>query len=245
MLIKLVVFADDAGLHEISMALVPILFMYMPIGMCWLRGVDSWDYPLALPALRDRVTWGAALKLNAVVILAITVPWALGYHLYQTTLFHYAFSWGWGLWDVGIPAITIFDVDLFPGLTLGSVVWPLNVPPLIMLIGYHVFFVAIPEEIFYRGYLQTRLDDTFRPKWNILGAKLGWGWILTCFIFALGHSLVAFQWWHFAIFFPSLVFGWMRARTGGIIAGAMFHACSNIGVSILDNLYGVTVVLPP
>jgi hypothetical protein len=37
----------------------------------------------------------------------------------------------------------------------------------------------------------------------------------------------------------------MRARTGGIIAGAIFHACSNIGVSVLDSLYGVTVILPP
>ncbi len=236
LLIKLVVVGKGAGLPEIFLVLVPILFMYMPVAMCWLRGVDSYDYPLALPALRDRERWGQAFKLNAVVIGLIIVPWILGYHLYQTMLFDYEFDWGWGYWEVVIP---------YSNVSLAQIWWPLNLPPMFMLIGYHLFFVAIPEEFFYRGYLQTRLDETFRPKWNIFGAKLGWGWLITCAIFALGHSLVDFQWWHFAIFFPSLVFGWMRARTGGIIAGAMFHAWSNITVSTLDALYGVTEVLPP
>ena len=43
-----------AGLPEILLAAVPILFMYAPVLVCRLRGVDSWDYPLALPAFRDR-----------------------------------------------------------------------------------------------------------------------------------------------------------------------------------------------
>jgi membrane protease YdiL (CAAX protease family) len=58
-------------------------------------------------------------------------------------------------------------------------------------------------------------------------------------VFAAGHSIVQFQWWHFAIFFPSLVFGWMRARTGQVVAGAGFHAWSNVTVSTLDTLYGI------
>ena len=58
-------------------------------------------------------------------------------------------------------------------------------------------------------------------------------------LFAIGHSIVQFQWWHFAIIFPSLVFGWMRALTGGIIAGAIFHWWSNVTVHTLDSLYGV------
>ena len=65
------------------------------------------------------------------------------------------------------------------------------------------------------------------------------GWLLTCVLFAFGHSIVIFQWWHFAIFFPALVFGWMRARTGGVIAGALFHAWCNVTVNVLDALYGV------
>lgn len=199
------------GLHEIVLALVPVLFMYAPVALCWWRGVDSWDYPLALPAFRDRDAWLGALKLNAVVIGLILAPWLVGYHLYQTQLFGFEYEG----------------------------VWPSE--PL-KLIGYHLFFVAIPEEFFYRGYLQTRLDEVFPRPWRVLGAELGPGWLITCVLFAFGHSLVQFQWWHFAIFFPSLVFGWMRARTGGIVAGAFFHAWANVTVSTLDTLYGV---VPP
>lgn len=213
-LIRLVVVAHDAGMHEIVLAFVPILFMYTPVWLCKLRGVDDYDYPLALPAIRDRKRWFGALNLHARVFAALAVPTVIGYHLYQTTFFSYELQW----------------------------TWPEN---LFMLIGYHLFFVAIPEELFYRGYIQTRLDEVYRPQWNILGAKLGWGWIITCVVFAIGHSLVEFQWWHVFIFFPSLVFGWMRARSGGIMAGAFFHATCNIGVATLDALYGVQAVLPP
>lgn len=121
-----------------------------------------------------------------------------------------------------------------PSLTLPS--------SMLTLIGYHLFFVAIPEEMFYRGYLQSRLDELWPPRWRILGARLGPGWLLTCVLFAFGHSIVHFQWWHFAIVGPSLLFGWMRARSGGIVAGALFHAWCNVAVTTLDTAYGI---LPP
>lgn len=199
------------GLHEVVLVAVPLLFIYAPVAVCRLRGVDSYSYPLALPALSDRATWWRALRLNLIVIGVIVVPWLVGYHLYQTRLFGYELQWTW-------PAS------------------PLK------LVGYHLFFVALPEEFFYRGYMQSRLDEVFAPRWRVLGATVGPALLATCVLFAFGHSLVQFQWWHFAIFFPSLVFGWMRARTGEVIAGAMFHAWANITVATLDTLYGV---IPP
>lgn len=197
------------GLHELFLAIVPILFIYAPVWWLQRKGLDPWDFPLHLPAFSDRPSWFGAFSLNIAFIAVILVPWLVGYHFWQNLVF-----------------------GLEPELTR------LPREP-IKLIGYHLFFVAIPEEIFYRGYMQTRLDEVWPPRWNILGATLGWGWLVTCLVFALGHSLVQFQWWHIFIMFPSLVFGWMRARTGGIIAGAFFHAWSNITVSTLDTIYGV------
>jgi len=212
---------EGVGLHEVFLALVPILFMYMPVALCRLRGVDSYGYPLALPAFSDRRAWLDPIKLNAVVIALILVPWLVGYHLYQTTP-----------WSVDVFGLHIAKPAYhFQGTMPDS---------MLKLVGYHVFFVAIPEEFFYRGYVQTRLDEAFPPRWRLFGAKVGLGWLLTCVIFAFGHSLVQFPWWHFAIFFPSLVFGWMRARTGDIVAGAVFHAWANITVGTLDALYGIT-----
>jgi membrane protease YdiL (CAAX protease family) len=200
---------EGLGLHEIIRVLVPILFMYAPVVVLRWRGVDPDDYPLALPPLRDPV-WRDALRLNAVLIGIIIMPWLVGYHVWQTMVFHHHFK---GIW----PTPSGFA----------------------SLIGYHLFFAAIPEELFYRGYVQSRLDEAFGRPWRILGADLGPGWLITCVVFAAGHSIVQVQWWHFAIVFPSLAFGWMRARTRHIVAGALFHAWCNITVGTLDTLYGI------
>ena len=151
------------------------------------------------------------------------------YHFWQTVWFPQILEELWSTTSLG-PA------SRPAGLPGRSAWWPADPPD---IIGYHLFFVALPEEMFYRGYMQSRLDEVWRPRWRILGADLGVGWLVTCVVFAFGHSLVVFQWWHFAIFFPSLVFGWLRARTGDVMAGAFFHAWCNIGVVFLDTAYGI------
>jgi membrane protease YdiL (CAAX protease family) len=40
-----------------------------------------------------------------------------------------------------------------------------------------------------------------------------------------------------AVFFPALVFGWMRARTGSILAGATFHALCNLFADVLHTSF--------
>lgn len=225
-----VVLVASLGLHDVFLVLVPILFMYAPVWLCDYRGVDSYDYPLAVPAFRNTEAYSQAFKLTAMVAVIAVIPWVILYDYWQT-------SWLSGALEL------LCDYGGLCGFRAPEAVfsWTLPGEPL-KLIGYHLFFVAIPEELFYRGYLQTRLDEVYKPKWRILGADLGWGWLITCVIFAFGHSIVQFQWWHFAIFFPSLVFGWMRARTGGILAGALFHAWANITAATLDTMYGV---IPP
>jgi len=114
--------------------------------------------------------------------------------------------------------------------------WP---DELLTVIAYQVFFVAIPEEFFYRGYFQTRLNEVLPRRWLIFGVPIGWGAVIANLFFAFGHSLVQVQWWHFATFFPGVVFAWLREKSGGVTAGALFHATCNIGVLMLDTAYGV------
>ena len=48
----------------------------------------------------------------------------------------------------------------------------------------------VPEEAFFRGYLQSSLDGAWKDRrWRILGAEIGPGWLLAAFIFAVGHVL--------------------------------------------------------
>lgn len=93
---------------------------------------------------------------------------------------------------------------------------------------YQVFLVALPEEFFFRGYFQSAMNSVFAKRVRFLGVNLGWGFIVTALVFAFAHTVVYYRWWHFAIFFPALVFGYLRERTGTITASMLFHASSNL-----------------
>lgn len=102
-----------------------------------------------------------------------------------------------------------------------------------------IVIIALPEEAFYRGYLQSRLDDALPGRVRILGATVGPALIVTSVIFALGHFATIREPARLAVFFPSLVFGWLRARTRGIGAGLAFHATCNVFSEILGKGYRV------
>ena len=199
---------EALGLWDAVLALVPLIFIYGPILLCHTRGVDSWSYRLSIPAFGDTRSWREAIALSTRISLLLGAPFLIGYHLYQTQLFHH-----------------------HPGHGLPD--------DLALQVGYQLFFVAIPEEFFYRGYFQTRLNEVFERRWLIFGTSIGPGAVLACLFFAFGHSLVQVQWWHFATFFPGMVFAWMRERTGGVVAGALFHATCNLTVLVLDHWYGI------
>jgi membrane protease YdiL (CAAX protease family) len=101
--------------------------------------------------------------------------------------------------------------------------------------------IALPEEAFFRGYLQTSLDRAWPPRWRILGADLGPGWLLASLIFAVGHFLTIRHPARLAVFFPALVFGWLRQRTKGIGASVVFHAACNLFSAALGRGYGLSL----
>lgn len=108
---------------------------------------------------------------------------------------------------------------------------PLAISPVRLesLILPELFLIALPEEFFFRGWLQTLLRKNLKPVLAIL---------VTSLLFALAHSLIQVQWWHFSIFFPGLVFGWLKEKTGAITAPILFHAVSNILVAWVNVSYG-------
>ncbi|MCK6504392.1 CPBP family intramembrane metalloprotease [Myxococcota bacterium] len=239
-----------AGLPDWILAAVPLLFIYAPVALCHLRRVDSWSYRLSIPAFSDGPSWRRAFACNARVLALILPPWIVGYHFYQGWLFDHRPGDGWregaaqALVGVGQPPPEVILGAVEAGArALGGgdalALAMLAGLQVLTLVAYQVFFVAIPEEFFYRGYVQTRLNELWPRRWLIFGAPMGWGAVVACLFFAFGHSLVQVQWWHFATFFPGMVFAWMRERTGGVVTGALFHAACNVLVVLLDNLYGV------
>lgn len=101
-----------------------------------------------------------------------------------------------------------------------------------------LFVVALPEEFFYRGFIQQRLRDAWPQGRLFLGARLGRAFWLTQVLFALGH-LAIFEVWRLGVFFPALLFGWMREKTGSVMGAALFHATCNLGMMVLEaSFYG-------
>jgi membrane protease YdiL (CAAX protease family) len=94
--------------------------------------------------------------------------------------------------------------------------------------------IALPEELFFRGYVQGRLEDVLPPTRTLFGARVGWAWILAAALFGLGHFLVTFEPQMLTRFFPGLVFGWMFSRTRSILPSTIFHAACNLIMAVLS-----------
>lgn len=100
-----------------------------------------------------------------------------------------------------------------------------------------VFVIALPEEAFYRGFVQTRMDELLPRRVSILGLPIGTSIVVTSAVFALCHLLTIPSPARLAVFFPSLLFGALRAREGGVGAAVLFHASCNLLSAALARGY--------
>lgn len=145
-------------------------------------------------------------------------------------------------WAAGVCLI------VFPPFWLGFKLWwapkSFHVAPLANVASDALgqfLVIALPEEAFYRGYLQTRLDEVWKPRREVLGVKLGPAVVVTSAVFAVGHLATEVNPNRLAVFFPSLLFGWLRIRRDGVGCPAAFHALCNLFASYLAECYGIGV----
>jgi len=232
-LIRVFLFAQQfipwAWARDNSQILVPLLFLGAPALAARVTR-QPLDLDVLIPEPLGAHLW-KALKTTALVIAVIYPAFVVGNHLYLTWALPAFSEWvaasSLGEW-LRIAAVRPHHPQLvLPADFLQIVVWQL------IAVGYG-------EEFFYRGYVQTRLNRAFpTPRWRFAGVPLGASFWITVLLFTVGHSLVQFQWWQPFIFFPALVFGWLRERTGNILAPALFHAFANTAMITLDTFYGV------
>ncbi len=194
-----------ANLH----ALVAAGFLLTPQLLLRLRRVDSEDY-----GFRARPV-GRGLLLFAMTTAVVVPLFTAGFWLWHRLLCaRWPLLVGGSCWRLLHPRLQ------FP-------------PEMPMLVLAQVLVVAVPEELFFRGYLQTRLDEVWPRKRRIFGVELGWGWLVAAALFGLGHFLVTFEPQMLSRFFPGLLFGWMFARTRSVLASALFHALCNLMMDVL------------
>jgi membrane protease YdiL (CAAX protease family) len=102
---------------------------------------------------------------------------------------------------------------------------------------FTMIFCGFGEEVFFRGYIQGRLNKQFGRPFQIFGVSFGWGLIITSLIFGIGHGLSGFNPFSHdpfvfrpepiagvATFFEGAILGLLYEKTGGIVAPAALHA---------------------
>lgn len=144
-------------------------------------------------------------------------------------------------WAIGVCLV------VFPPFWIGFKLWwspvsSFHAAPLRNVAGDALgqfLVIALPEEGFYRGYLQSRLDEVWKPTVNLLGARVGPALVITSAIFALGHLATDVNPNRLAVFFPALLFGWLRTKRRGIGSAAAVHAMCNLFASYLAECYGI------
>ncbi|MBV9865691.1 MAG: CPBP family intramembrane metalloprotease [Abitibacteriaceae bacterium] len=110
--------------------------------------------------------------------------------------------------------------------------------PSMWLVVLWLFFGAgFGEEIFYRGYIQSRVDQAFGFPFRLWGFEFGMGLLVSSLLFGFVHALntvdyfhgqFAFGWWHgIQSFFVGLFYGLIRAKTGSVLPGAIMHGLSD------------------
>lgn len=109
----------------------------------------------------------------------------------------------------------------------------------LVFLGF-VTFTAIGEELFFRGYLQSRLNEAFGRPWRIGAAEVGVGLPVSALLFGVLHGLntvdyfhgqFAFAWGWAAITVASgLLFGAIREKTGSVVPSIISHGLLDVWI---------------
>lgn len=131
-------------------------------------------------------------------------------------------------------------VCVFPALAAG--LWLLELwgmqPPLRPMVPreqglaqwllYQFLYVAVAEEVFFRGYVQRNCLRLVGSLEGGPGMLLKFtSIIISAACFALAHAIVQGQIVSFLTFLPGLILGWIFIRTGSLLAPILFHGLAN------------------
>jgi hypothetical protein len=131
---------------------------------------------------------------------------------------------------------------VFPPFVLGFRVWhtpdhafELQLPDALgSYLLSQLLVVALPEEALFRGYVQSRLSERFPRRARVLRVELSLPALtLQALLFAAIHFAVDLNPVRLAVFFPALLFGWVREWRHGIGAAAALHALCNLLSDVL------------
>jgi membrane protease YdiL (CAAX protease family) len=204
-------------------AMVAVVFLYIPVLYSWRRDEDLFAYGFRLAPVGRGLAFGLGAPLvifplfAAAFVLFYDVVCQPGQAAWLRQLAMPGMCRGWDGW-AGVHAPR-FDLELPKQAFIQVVV------------------IALPEEIFFRGFVHELLERAMPPRRRLLGGGIGRALLLSSALFALGHLAAGFDPRRLAVFFPGLLFGWMRSATGSVLAGTIAHAASNLFIRLLWKMF--------
>ena len=116
-----------------------------------------------------------------------------------------------------------------------------------LTVAWLVIGAGIGEEVFYRGYIQSRINEVFGRPFRLWGVQFGAGLLVSSVLFGFLHTLNSVDYFHcrftfawgygVAAFAVGLIYGCLREASGSVLVGAVTH-------SILDVLARVPTLMP-
>ena len=102
---------------------------------------------------------------------------------------------------------------------------------------YQFVYVAVAEEFFFRGFLQTSVFD-------FLGRAISKRRSLQCFLsvvisagcFAAAHMIIQASAFSVLIIVPGLILGWLYIKTNSLLAPILFHGIANVSYYFLAGV---------
>ena len=115
-----------------------------------------------------------------------------------------------------------------------------EVGPVALGVLWRVVAVGIGEELFFRGYIQSRLNVVYGRPWQLLGVQFGMGLVISTLLFAFIHALnpvnyfsgsYDFAWGH-GLVALTIHYGFMREMTGSVLPCIVFHGLLNVAAIV-------------
>ena len=145
-----------------------------------------------------------------------------------------------------IVVIILLLVPIFLALFLGGLT-----TQLISLVIWQLIVSGFGEEVFWRGYIQSRLNEDFGYTFEFMGVKFGWGLVITSFLFGFAHALSPFNpfthsyginvWYGIYTFFAGVLLGFIREKANSIISLGLAHGLTDAVGEGIAFVLGLTL----
>lgn len=224
-----------------------LLFFWLPLAICFVclrspaaLGISFYDIK---PQLRIGIRSAIVISMFAAIPIGLLVSSGFGYASWESSII---------LGLLEIPAI-LFLTRLLAPVEQPNAVAPsrkaamiLAMTPVLAIAAMavlapisqktsHIVFVFIltglGEELFYRGYLQSRFNAVFGRPYMYQGISWGPGLILAAILFGLSHPLFrGGHDWPWAIWTAAIgiTFGIIREKANSVLPAALAHALLDV-----------------